>query len=90
MKVRTIAALALVAVLASCDRPRAAAQARSTASITVWLQNDAQNELAGPIVKAANAQFQKDHPGVDVNVQYQTWGDAPAEVRRDARRRQRA
>ena len=26
-------------------------------------------------MKAANAQFQKDHPGVTVNVQYQTWGN---------------
>ena len=25
-------------------------------------------------MKAANAAFQKDHPGVSVNVQYQTWG----------------
>ena len=35
-------------------------------------------------------QFAGKHPGVTVNVQYQTWGDPSAEVRRDARRRQRA
>ena len=44
-------------------------------SITVWLQVDAQAESWQPIVNAANAQFEKDHPGVTVDVQYQTWGD---------------
>ncbi len=43
-------------------------------SITVWLQTDAQATNWAPIVAAANAQFQKDHAGVSVNVQYQTWG----------------
>src|SRR5438094_7926323 len=42
-------------------------------SITVWLQTDAQATNWAPIVAAANAQFQKDHAGVSVNVQYQTW-----------------
>jgi N,N'-diacetylchitobiose transport system substrate-binding protein len=41
----------------------------------VWLQTDAQATNWEPIVKAANAAFQKDHPGVAVNVQYQTWGN---------------
>ena len=40
----------------------------------MWLQTDAQAANWEPIVKAANAAFQKDHPGVTVNVQYQTWG----------------
>jgi len=44
-------------------------------SITVWLQVDAQAENWAPIVQAANAQFEKAHPGVTVDVQYQTWGD---------------
>jgi N,N'-diacetylchitobiose transport system substrate-binding protein len=43
-------------------------------SITVWLQTDAQAANWAPIVAAANAQFQKDHAGASVNVQYQTWG----------------
>src|SRR5438067_5586430 len=43
-------------------------------SITVWLQTDAQADNWAPIVKAANAQFQSQHAGVGVNVQYQTWG----------------
>ena len=46
---------------------------RSTASITVWLQVDAQSGWPA-VVAAANAAFAKQHPGVDVNVQYQTWG----------------
>ena len=44
--------------------------------------------LAGRRRGRDNAQFEKEHPGVNVNVQYQTWHDAPAEVRRDARGRQ--
>ena len=52
-----------------------ATSAQSASSITVWLQTDAQAANWEPIVKAANAQFQKDHPGVTVNVQYQTWGN---------------
>src|SRR5438132_7040029 len=43
-------------------------------SITVWLQTDAQADNWAPIVKAANAQFQSQHAGVGVDVQYQTWG----------------
>jgi N,N'-diacetylchitobiose transport system substrate-binding protein len=42
--------------------------------LTVWLQVDAQSGWPD-IVAAANAQFQKDHPGYTVDVQYQNWGD---------------
>jgi N,N'-diacetylchitobiose transport system substrate-binding protein len=42
--------------------------------ITVWLQVDAQSGWPD-VVAAANAQFQKDHPGTTVDVQYQNWGD---------------
>ncbi|HST26038.1 MAG TPA: extracellular solute-binding protein [Gaiellaceae bacterium] len=41
-------------------------------SITVWLQVDAQSGWPD-VVAAANSQFQAAHPGVSVNVQYQTW-----------------
>jgi len=41
-------------------------------SITVWLQVDAQSGWPD-VVAAANSQFQSDHPGVSVNVQYQSW-----------------
>ena len=46
--------------------------ATKKSSITVWLQNDAQNGWPD-LVAAANAQFQKAHPGTNVDVQYQTW-----------------
>ena len=46
--------------------------ATKKSSITVWLQNDAQNGWPD-LVAAANAQFQKAHPGANVDVQYQTW-----------------
>ena len=72
MKVRTIAALALVAVLGIFVTSAGGGTQRSTASITVWLQNDAQNGWPD-LVASVNQQFQKQHPGVDVNVQYQTW-----------------
>ena len=54
------------------DAPTGATK-HSDASITVWLQVDAQSGWPG-VVAAANAAFQKQHPGVAVNVQYQTWG----------------
>jgi len=40
--------------------------------ITVWLQVDAQSGWPD-VVAAANKQFQTDHPGASVDVQYQTW-----------------
>ena len=78
MRARSIGAVVLVGVviaaIASTASGAPAAQS-ATNSITVWLQVDAQATNWEPIVKAANAQFQKDHPGVTVNVQYQTWGN---------------
>src|SRR5436305_4755781 len=48
---------------------------KATASnITVWLRTDAQSGWPD-LVAAANKQFQSDHPGTSVNVQYQNWGD---------------
>ena len=76
MRARTIGAVVLagaaLAVIASTAS--GSTSARSASSITVWLQTDAQAPNWAPIVKAANDQFQKDHPGVTVDVQYQTWG----------------
>jgi N,N'-diacetylchitobiose transport system substrate-binding protein len=40
--------------------------------ITVWLQVDAQSGWPD-VIAAANKQFQSDHPGATVDVQYQTW-----------------
>ena len=72
MKARIIGAALLVAVLAVAATTASGATKRSAASITVWLQVDAQSGWPGAVA-AANAAFQKQHPGVTVNVQYQTW-----------------
>jgi N,N'-diacetylchitobiose transport system substrate-binding protein len=73
MRVRTIAAVCLMAALAVTVSAATAAPSRSTASsITVWLQTDAQNGWPD-LVAGVNDQFAKDHPGVKVNVQYQQW-----------------
>src|SRR3954452_19403970 len=77
MKRRSIVALCLVAVLAAAvtTATTLGATKKATAgSITVWLQTDAQSGWPG-VVAAANQQFQSDHPGTTVNVQYQNWGD---------------
>jgi N,N'-diacetylchitobiose transport system substrate-binding protein len=73
MKARIIGAVLLVAVLAIAASSATGATTRSNASITVWLQVDAQTGWPN-VVAAANAAFKAKHPGVDVNVQYQNWG----------------
>ena len=78
MKVRLFAVAALVltlAVAASSASARTNVSGRAAASkITVWLQVDAQTGWPD-LVAAANQAFQAKHPGVSVDVQYQTWGD---------------
>jgi N,N'-diacetylchitobiose transport system substrate-binding protein len=78
MKVRLFAAAALVltlALAASTASARTNISRHAAASkITVWLQVDAQSGWPN-LVAAANADFQAKHPGTDVDVQYQTWGD---------------
>ena len=73
MKARIIGAALLVAVLAIAATSATGATKHHDASITVWLQVDAQSGWPN-VVAAANAAFQKQHPGVTVNVQYQNWG----------------
>jgi N,N'-diacetylchitobiose transport system substrate-binding protein len=72
MKARIIGAVLLVAVLAIAASSATGATKHSNASITVWLQVDAQSGWPN-VVAAANAAFKAKHPGVDVNVQYQNW-----------------
>ena len=72
MKARIAAFAVLVAVLAVAASTAGGANKHSAASITVWLQVDAQSGWPD-VVAAANAAFSKQHPGVDVNVQYQSW-----------------
>jgi N,N'-diacetylchitobiose transport system substrate-binding protein len=65
----TAVLLGVVAATASASGTRAQAN-----TLTVWLQVDAQNGWP-EIVAAANKQFEADHPGWNVNVQYQNWTD---------------
>lgn len=76
MKRRSIVALCLVVTLAAAIvATTSGATKKATAnSITVWLQVDAQSGWPD-LVAAATKQFQSDHPGATVNVQYQNWGD---------------
>jgi N,N'-diacetylchitobiose transport system substrate-binding protein len=74
-KAPLFAAAALAATLAVAASTASARTDRAAASkITVWLQVDAQTGWPD-LVAAANQAFQAKHPGVDVDVQYQTWGD---------------
>src|SRR6185503_2064358 len=75
MRRRLLLAAALVALVALAAITAASAHAKSQAeSITVWLQNDAQRGWP-EAVAAANKQFEQPHPGVDVKVQYLSWGE---------------
>ncbi len=77
MKKRSIVALSLVVLVAAAltaATSDASTQKAAANSITVWLQVDAQSGWPD-VVAAANKQFQSDHPGATVNVQYQSWGD---------------
>ena len=68
MRARIIGAAVLVGAALAVVASTASGGTQATNSITVWLQTDAQATNWEPIVKAANAQFQKDHPGVTVNM----------------------
>ena len=74
MRRRLLAAAALVVLIAVAAVAAATAPAKPNAEITVWLQVDAQNGWP-EAVAAANRQFQQQHPGVEVKVQYQSWGE---------------
>ena len=75
MRTRIVAAVLLTAALAAAASTALGATAKTAASsITVWLQADATADNWKPITAAATAAFKAKHPGVDVNIQYQTWG----------------
>ena len=76
MKRRSIVALLLAAVLAAAvaATTSGATKKANANTLTVWLQTDAQSGWPD-VVAAANQQFQSDHPGWTVNVQYQSWSD---------------
>jgi N,N'-diacetylchitobiose transport system substrate-binding protein len=74
MKVRYLAAALLVAMLAVAASTASGGTSSSHATkLVVWLQNDAQNGWP-EAVALANRNFKAQHPDVDVDVQYQTWG----------------
>lgn len=74
MKVRYLAVGLLIAMLAVAASTANGGTSRSHASkIVVWLQNDAQNGWP-EAVAVANKTFKAQHPDVDVDVQYQSWG----------------
>src|SRR5881275_1303033 len=75
MRHRVLAAAALAVLLGLVAATASASPNRAQANkLTVWLQVDAQSGWPD-VVAAANQQFQKDHPGYTVDVQYQNWGD---------------
>jgi len=74
MKVRYLAAALLVAMLAVAASTASGGTSRKHATkLVIWLQNDAQNGWP-EAVALANRNFKAQHPDVDVDVQYQTWG----------------
>jgi N,N'-diacetylchitobiose transport system substrate-binding protein len=79
MRIRLTAAAGVIALLAlatasATGAKPAAPQAAQASDITVWLMGDAQSNWP-EAVAAANQAFRQRHPGVDVKVQYQQWGD---------------
>jgi N,N'-diacetylchitobiose transport system substrate-binding protein len=75
MRLRLLLAAALMVGLGVTAATAGASGQRHQASVlTVWLQVDARSGWPD-VVAAANQQFQQDHPGYTVNVQYQNWGD---------------
>jgi N,N'-diacetylchitobiose transport system substrate-binding protein len=75
MRLRVVVTAALAVALGVAAATASASSGRQQASkLTVWLQVDAQSGWPD-VVAAANQQFQSDHPGWTVDVQYQNWGD---------------
>jgi N,N'-diacetylchitobiose transport system substrate-binding protein len=71
-RISLVVVLAAVAAAAVAAGTMGAANKTSASSITVWLQVDAQSGWP-QVVKAANAAFAKQHPGMNVSIQYQQW-----------------
>src|SRR5919197_6018310 len=74
MRARFLVAAVLAAMLAVAASTASGGTARSQATkVVVWLQVDAQNGWP-EAVALANRNFKAQHPGVDIDIQYQTWG----------------
>jgi N,N'-diacetylchitobiose transport system substrate-binding protein len=76
MRYRVLAVVAAAIALSVVVATATASNKKATAShtLTVWLQVDAQNGWPNLVAQANNA-FESAHPGWNVNVQYQQWGD---------------
>jgi N,N'-diacetylchitobiose transport system substrate-binding protein len=76
MKARIIAAVALAAalsvVVSTASGGNKSAGKASASKLVVWLQTDAQNGWPTAVAAATSA-LKAQHPGVDVDVQYQQW-----------------
>ena len=75
MRARIISAAVLVCAALAAMAATASGGAAATNSITVWLQTDADKDNWKAVIRAATADFQRQHPGVAVDVQFQTWGN---------------
>src|SRR6266480_3201303 len=74
MKARYLAAALLAVMLAVAASTASGGTSRGHATkLVVWLMNDAQSGWP-EAVALANRNFKAQHPDVDVDVQYQTWG----------------
>jgi N,N'-diacetylchitobiose transport system substrate-binding protein len=74
MKVRYLAAALLAVMLAVAASTASGGTSRGHATkLVVWLMNDAQSGWPDAVA-LANRNFKAQHPDVDVDVQYQTWG----------------
>ncbi len=75
MKARVIVtALVAVALSLAASTASGSVKTAKASSITVWLMGDAQSGWPN-VVADANAAFKAKHPGIDVKVEYQTWGN---------------
>jgi N,N'-diacetylchitobiose transport system substrate-binding protein len=75
MKARLLVVAVLAAMLAVAATTASGGTSKAQAGkIVVWLQNDAQNGWP-EAVALANRTFKAQHPDVDVDVQYQSWGN---------------
>jgi N,N'-diacetylchitobiose transport system substrate-binding protein len=75
MKARFLVVAVFAAVLAVAATTASGGTSKAQADkIVVWLQNDAQNGWP-EAVAIANSTFKAQHPGVAVDVQYQSWGN---------------
>jgi N,N'-diacetylchitobiose transport system substrate-binding protein len=74
MRARLLVAAALTLALAATAATTASANRQASKTLTIWLQTDAQSGWPD-LVASVNQQFQQDHPGWTVSVQYQSWTD---------------